>query len=109
VSQEDKMRSRRDIVEDYCLAAGIENAVFIDGKDDALLGVAYQANEGPWIIYDRKKIIDALTDEFDGDEDAALEYVEFNIDAAYVGPLTPMLLVSVEYMAETDDGVDLTA
>jgi hypothetical protein len=92
------MTNRRDTVEQYLEAAGIENAVFIDGHDDALIGVAYLQYQGPFVIYDRQKIIDYWTDQFDGDSDEALEYVEFNIDAAYDGPLTPMLLTRVEDM-----------
>lgn len=94
------MSDRRSVVEEHCRAAGIENLTFLTEHDDALIGVAYLQYEGPFVIYDRQRIIDYWTDQFDGDSDEALEYVEFNIDAAYDGPLTPMLLTRVEDMEE---------
>lgn len=92
------MSKRREIVEQHLADAGIENAVFIDGHDDALIGVAYQQYQGPYIVYDRQAILEAVTEELDGDEESAIEFVEFNIDGAYVGTLTPLLLTRVEQM-----------
>ena len=66
----------------------------IDGHDNALIGHA-----SPWInktrvevlVYDGNKIVENLMSEgMTGEQ--ALEYVGFNIEGAYVGETTPIIV-----------------
>ena len=71
----------------------------LDGYDEALLGQAtvWQrqgagAERVDTLIYSGPKILDILMtrDEMDGDE--AREFLEFNIEGAYMGPDTPIIM-----------------
>lgn len=58
--------------------------VLADGFDDCLLGVTLRDDQ--WVaLYSATKIINKL----DLDWEEAVEYFEFNIAGAYVGPRTP--------------------
>ena len=68
----------------------------IDGHDNAVIGSAT-----PWIgnsrvevlVYDGNKIVENLVSKGMTEEEA-LEYVEFNIEGAYVGETTPIIVWS---------------
>ena len=70
-----------------------EDALIADGWDDAIVGVGYRLNT-PIVVYDREKIFQSLVAQGLTEEDAD-EYISFNIEGAYVGEGTP-LLVSFE-------------
>lgn len=74
------------IVEIYgdCTENGL---LFADGLDDAIIGIEERTFR---IVYSKKKVIDILTNELDGDRDAACEFANYNIFDAYVGELTPI-------------------
>ena len=67
----------------------------IDGHDDAIIGPALIWGNGTRIsvlVYDAEIIRDTLM-KFDGmDAEEAREYIEFNIEGAYMGPDTPILV-----------------
>ena len=44
------------------------------------------------LIYSGEKMLDNLTKDDAMDVEEALEYIEFNIQSAYVGPHTPIIL-----------------
>jgi hypothetical protein len=83
----------------------------MDGFDEALIGRAE-----PWdtsgsrparLVYDGLKIVDALVAQ-GMSEDEAVEYIEFNMESAYVGPHTPiivwpMTMDTVDEIADMDD------
>lgn len=74
-----------------CIQEFNEEALLLDGFDDAIIGMAERCGQEPVVAYDVDKIIDLLMK--DGmDYDEAVEYFEFNIAGAYVGPETPMLI-----------------
>ena len=66
----------------------------IDGHDNAVIGVAT-----PWIggnrpevlVYDADKMVENLTEEGMTPEEAQ-EYITFNIEGAYVGEDTPIIV-----------------
>jgi hypothetical protein len=68
-------------------------ALFIDGMDDAIVGYAVQWGSPPLAVYDRERIIEILAKDMSPEE--AEEFFEFNIECAYVGPGTPMILYRV--------------
>ncbi len=70
------------------LEATYDSLLFMDGFDDAILGVSDNFSE-PRVVYSRKKCIDILCKEMDFMD--AVEYFEFNIAGAYVGDQTPII------------------
>jgi len=70
------------------------DAMFADGFDEAIIGVASRINLGPLVCYDRHKCIQILMDTEGWDYDEAEEWFEFNTAGAYVGEGTPLFLVS---------------
>ena len=66
-----------------------EGLVFYDGLDDAFMGLCEQYPGPPIAIYDRKKAIEILAADIEGDYEGAEEYFEFNVAGAFVGEQTP--------------------
>ena len=67
----------------------------IDGHDDAILGPALIWGNGERIsvlVYDAEAIRTTLMERDNMDADEAREYIEFNIEGAYMGPDTPILV-----------------
>lgn len=71
------------------LEATYESLLFMDGFDEAILGVADNFME-PRVVYSRKKCIEILCKEMDFMD--AVEYFDFNIAGAYVGEQTPIIV-----------------
>ena len=67
----------------------------ITGHDDAILGPALIWGNGERIsvlVYDAEAIRATLMTRDNMEADEAREYIEFNIEGAYVGPDTPILV-----------------
>jgi hypothetical protein len=67
----------------------------IDGHDDAVIGPAMIWGNGERIsvlVYDAEAIRATLIHRDGMDPDEAREYIEFNIEGAYMGPDTPILV-----------------
>ena len=67
----------------------------IDGHDDAILGPALIWGNGSRIsvlVYDAEAIRTTLMKRDNMEADEAREYIEFNIEGAYMGPDTPILV-----------------
>ena len=77
------------------LAAIDSSALFADGFDDAILGLT-EVEEGWRVCYDIGRILEILVAEHGMDVDEAIEYYDFNIGGAYVGPLTPLFIQCVQ-------------
>ena len=65
-------------------------ALFIDGMDEALMGCACQWGSPVLAVYSAERIIEILALEMDYEE--AIEFFAHNIECAYVGPGTPLIL-----------------
>ena len=63
-----------------------ETFLTADGFDDCIIGVSNDLR----LVYDRELIIHKLMDEMSFDD--AIEYYEFNIESAFVGPQTPIFV-----------------
>ena len=85
-------------------------ALFLDGFDDAIIGIAERPNLGPIVAYDEQKIIDILTEQmepdaddlFDNDEmhvklEMALDYYGYNVKSAWMGENTPIIITTNFY------------
>ena len=94
----------REEAEELILDSNPE-ALFMDGFDDAILGIAERPNLGPLVAYDEDKIIQILASQMETDADdldgrsveevnmeMAIEYYEFNIKCAWLGEGTPIIL-----------------
>ena len=68
----------------------------IDGHDDAVLGPAFIWGEGGTrlsvLVYDADLIRATLMTRDGMTAEEAREYIEFNIEGAYMGPDTPILV-----------------
>jgi hypothetical protein len=68
----------------------------IDGFDEALIGPAYiwgtNGCHVQVLVYDAEEIRKILVQRDGMDEEDAREYIEFNIEGAYMGPHTPILV-----------------
>lgn len=65
-------------------------ALFIDGMDEALMGCAAQWGSPTLAVYSAERIIEILARDMDYEE--AVEFFAHNIECAYVGPGTPLIL-----------------
>lgn len=72
----------------------------IDGFDNALVGIASVWKDGgervDTLIYDGEKIVTILCEQSGMSYDEALEYISFNIEDAYVGENTPIIVWSCD-------------
>ena len=66
-------------------------AITWDDCDAAIIGVVERCGSPPLVCYDYDLLVQCFVDE-DTDWEGAVEWVDFNIVAAYVGPGTPMIL-----------------
>ena len=66
-------------------------ALFCDGYDHALVGVAERFGMNPVAAYDYDKIIQTLVDGGCSHEEA-VEFFEFNIVGAWMGENTPVFI-----------------
>lgn len=64
-----------------------------DGFEDALIGFVWPKDTGLKVaVYDRNKCIEVLQERDGMDEVTAIEFFEFNVSGAYVGPQTPFFV-----------------
>jgi hypothetical protein len=60
-----------------------------DGFDDCIIGLGRR--DGEWVaIYSSEMVVQSLARDMP--EEAALDYFEFNIEGAYMGPKTPIFV-----------------
>jgi hypothetical protein len=83
-----------------------EEALLIDGFDDAIIGMAERINLGPVVAYDEEKIIEILISQMELEDTKglsedeiidektimAIEYFEYNIKGAWMGENTPVFI-----------------
>lgn len=66
-------------------------AITWDGCDAALVGFCPCADGVTRAVYDRERLVQVFQDQGMTEEDAE-EWVQFNIEGAYVGAATPLLV-----------------
>jgi len=67
-----------------------EQALFADGFDDCIIGVAERYGMPPVAAYDYDKVIATLASDMG--EDQAHEFFDFNIIGAWMGEHTPVFV-----------------
>ena len=65
-------------------------ALLADGLEDALIGVAYRAGMSAVALYDRDRCLEILVRDSGMTEAEAEEWMAYNVEAAWVGPGTPI-------------------
>lgn len=76
----------------------------IDGYDDAIIGQALiwqDKSRREVLVYSGEKIREIMMERDGMSAEEAVEYIEFNIEGAYVGPHTPVIMWPKE---EWDEG-----
>ncbi len=79
----------RKMIERYCEENGIEDVLFFDGQDTAIMGLStcFQYTK---VIYSYKKMLKNLEKHMTFEE--AVEFFEFNVRGSYVGDNTPVIM-----------------
>jgi len=67
------------------------DALFMDGFDDAIVGVATQYTKAPLVVYDRDKCLQVLIDRDGMTYEEADEYFSYNCEGAWLGENTPLI------------------
>lgn len=69
-----------------------ENLLKADGFDEAIVGVGYKKCNEPSIVYDYDKCVVILMERDEMSYEDALEFMDYNVTDAYVGPNTPIFM-----------------
>jgi len=77
------------------IAEQFPDLTIFDGLDDAIIGVG-TVNQQQAVVYDETLVIEILKEDMGVDEHDAIEWFQFNISGAYVGPNTPIFMVPME-------------
>lgn len=86
--------TREEVEELLAAWEAVPKAIFFDGLDDAIVGIASQYPSDPLVVYDERKIIDHFMDVEEMSEEEAWDWYGFNIADLYAGPGTPLILRS---------------
>ncbi len=98
-SSETTAGSKREVVERGIQELNPE-ALFMDGLDDAIIGIGNQYSHPPVVVYDESRIIACLTVDQGFSHEEAWEWYGFNIAGAWVGENTPIIMVGLDSLEE---------
>ena len=73
-----------------------ENALLMDGFDEALVGFSQRINEPLLAVYSWGKMVDVCTDRDGMTYEEASEYIDYNCIGAWVGNQTPIIVMPLE-------------
>jgi|TARA_R110000868_G_scaffold285380_2_gene545851 ribosomal protein S24E len=99
-----KKKTLKEKLNDY-LQDSEESVMLYDNYEDAFVGLGYQQYKGPIAIYDAKKCVEILIEEYMLDPDCesremaeqmAVEYFEYNSVGAWYGEGTPIFMSSTK-------------
>ena len=80
---------REEIEEAYGLE--FPGLLFMDNLDEAIIGVGQSAAQDPAVAYSAEKILECLVKQGMGFHEAR-EFMEYNIEGAFVGDHTPLII-----------------
>jgi len=81
--------NKEELMEAYGDLVGDTELLMADGFDDAIVGICSVSFR---LIYDYELMLGILMEQ-DMEEIDAIEYLEFNVLNAYVGPQTPIYML----------------
>lgn len=67
-------------------------AMLADGLDEALIGICTRNGKEPIAAYSYEKVLQIFMDRDGMTHDDAVEFFDFNVIGAYVGPHTPCFI-----------------
>ena len=73
-----------------------EELLKADGFDEAIIGVGRKKGSEDSLVYNYDKCVEILIERDGMDYEEAVEFMEYNVVDAYVGPRTPIFVVSEE-------------
>ena len=88
------MREAKDAVKEY-LGAMSDEAMLLDGLDDALVGVMCRFNQEPVALYSKSKCIDIFIAQGLTEVEAE-EHFDFNVIGAWAGDGTPAFMLDCD-------------
>lgn len=91
----------RRMIDEYFHNADSE-ALVIDGHDEAIIGIAQQFTNDPLVAYSMTKILDGLV-AMGMSHEEAMEYFSFNIQGAWMGEGTPIIVDDFHFCYEDED------
>ena len=95
--------TRDEIIEAINEIEGEDNEILLaDGFEDAYMGLATQFTRPPLAVYNRNKCIEILMKDGMSEEEAE-EYFQYNVEGAWVGENTPMLLQPLNFAKELEN------
>ena len=74
-----------------------ENALLMDGFDEALIGFSQRINEPLLAVYSWEKMMTVCIERDGMDDEEAEEYISYNCIGAGVGEQTPIIVMPVLY------------
>lgn len=81
-----------------------------DGFEDALLGIGTKKGSEDSLVYDYERCVEILIDREGMSHEEAIEWMEFNVVDAYVGPTTPIFVhtdpeYTIQYIRSQNDDI----
>lgn len=67
-------------------------ALFADGLDEALVGMAERCGQPTLAVYDYAKAVEVFMNRDGMTHEEAVEWMDFNVVGAWMGPHTPVWL-----------------
>lgn len=78
----------------------MSNLLQADGFEDALIGIGMKKGSEDSLVYDYEKCVEILIERDGMSHEEAIEWMEFNVVDAYVGPTTPIFVhTDPEYLS----------
>ena len=90
-----KARTRKaEAIAEVLAALTEENpaALVCDGLNDAIIGIARRCGQPALLVYDRERMVKSLMRSGPMTWEEADEYLSFNVEGAWVGEGTPIIL-----------------
>jgi len=73
-----------------------EEALLMDGFDEALIGFSKRINEPLLAVYKWQRMVQILKNRDKMSYEEAVEYIEYNCLGAWIGEQTPIIVMPIE-------------
>ena len=96
MKKKEKPSKLRKQINEHLASMG-ENALLMDGFDEALIGFSQRINEPLLAVYSWEKMMTVCIERDGMDDEEAEEYISYNCIGAWVGEQTPIIVMPVLY------------
>ena len=73
-----------------------DDAFILEGHEEAMLGIGHRCGQPTIAVYDRRLLIGSFMKVNKWSFETAQEWVEYNIEGAWIGEKTPLILDKIE-------------